>query len=285
MRNPNIPEVKPGDPIKATTTNQIIRRANLTNLPADSFNSKNFRVTRKTPSQGGGDGSVYIPTKFAVVTEATLTAAWTGSGTSGDFAIEHDSGLGKAVLLNQVAAAGTGATSWAASTAYDADEPFSLTVPALTDPVDNDGNPLQVGAVYDMAYPTSQTSGSSIDLAELAKMVIVRWIPGASDIGKLAMPILAEGQAMSEFEMILHNLYEDESQYLPLSVNRVITVSNLNGGVIPYGPYSGNPPHVFGEYLRPTDYLRELDGLATNKVFWSPDGSKLEFKGKTCSAS
>ena len=66
-------------------------------------------------------------TQYALVTGAVAAATWTGDP---DFDFTICSPTGSAVLLDEIVEAGTAADDWVASTAYDAEERWSATIPA-----------------------------------------------------------------------------------------------------------------------------------------------------------
>lgn len=220
---------------------------------------------------GGSTSGLTIRTQYAVVTTAAGDGTWSGSP-SLDFRVCPGT-LGKCVLLHELGEPPTYPSNWASSTAYDADEKFSAAVGGgLTDPEDNAGNALIPGETYTMSYPTGQTSGSSLDVTELAKMQTHARQHGAEDAECLAVPILEDGETMADYEMDLQCLYDE----VGLSVGKVIKVSNTSGAAIPVGPYSeGEPPTVIGEFLQPTDYLRLLSGYAPERFLWSTDDDRI----------
>ena len=216
-----------------------------------------------------------VRTQYAIVTSTTGLAEWSGTEDA-DFTITPYPG--KCILLEEITEAGEAADEWQASTSYDADEEWSGTVPgAAVDYVDFNGVPLVAGRTYDMAYPSAQTSGSALDQAEWAKAVIVRWVPQGSDIGKITMPRPIAETTLSDYECTLQNLYDE----VPLRKGRVVRISS--NSAIPAGPYAlGEAPKVKGELLRTTDYLRELDGIDTGKILFTPDGDEIKWAGKVC---
>lgn len=230
----------------------------------------------------GAQPAMRITRQYAVVTSSTGAASFAGSADSNDFTVCE--GAGTCVLLRELTQQEVddfeSADDWQATTSYDADEPWTGTVDlGLVDPVDINDVPLVLGRTYEFSYPTGQTSGSTLDEAELAKAVVGRWVPDDDDVGCLTMPVLADDETMSDYHLILRCVHDETG----LHKNRVVAISNAEGTVIPPGPYEG-APIVYGEYVRVTDYLRGLNNFDVEKILWTPDGDAIEWAGDECEA-
>ncbi len=79
-----------------------------------------------------------------------------------------------------VAATVDAAGPWVASTAYLAVVQFSARTPATGASVDSKGQTLLADKLYNFVYPTAQTSGAAITIAEIAKMETVGSVAASS---------------------------------------------------------------------------------------------------------
>jgi hypothetical protein len=70
------------------------------------------------------------------------------------------------------------AAIWVASTAYLADQEFSVRIPATGTYKDANGNLLLNSTLYNLAYPTAQTSGATFDVPEALKTNMVNAAAG-----------------------------------------------------------------------------------------------------------
>jgi hypothetical protein len=94
------------------------------------------------------------------------------------------------------------------------------------------------------------------------------------------MPDTGE-ESIADWEMNLHSIYDE----VPLTAGRLIKVSQLEGLPIVPGPYT-EPPVVWGEYVRITDYLRELGGWSASSdialYHAADDGQVIKWGGDEC---
>lgn len=73
------------------------------------------------------------------------------------------------------------AAIWTAATAYVADQQFSVRIPATGTYLDILGKSLANTKLYNLAYPTGQTSGATFDVAEAAKAESIQAIDETED--------------------------------------------------------------------------------------------------------
>lgn len=100
--------------------------------------------------------------------------------------------------------------------------------------------------------------------------------------GCYVMPTPGGGETMADYELRLANMYDE----VPLKVGRLIRVTNTDGATIPRGPYGSVAPAVFGEYVRPFDYIRALStwNAAADQILYheADDGELFKLGGAEC---